>query len=537
MQRCLTLSRAISAAEGRPKAVHRRWDPKLRIKSSDPKHQQHQQHEANQQPDAKSITVDMQGQTFAKCPQDRMGGATSRLAVPRTHREVCKGMTAHGAELPATPSTCAPSEDSIFIAPEVQQHVSGVELQRPVHDMRRASSAPRVTTAPVGFQYSKAGHKRSDKYTRDAHFKHVVPCRFFPGETDEDRESDMEHLDAQLGMALRGVGIGHLTLPSQQDGQPLPMAAAFTDRSARMREGYGLRNVMSFNGMIPANDASGSSLLGQPCSARPAGQLSCKVPGNELPVPHRGTDAKLARNKVSKLTEPKEESEEACFRRAMGVKAKQPVMQPATQNSTSSEQQQSATIMSASAGCFSPRRFDIELESAPHQARRRCQVDTGHRCDVAMIMMPKESDPPPLRQVTDCVKAEGACKKELSKPACMRQQQLDARSVLQRARSLPPKLARNPITSEGCDGGRSSNWDCHSSSRPMLFAAADVAELTNHALLSKEAVTARAERLASEKKFADLCTLAKATTPMGHRSLALLRNESSSMSSTLAWNA
>lgn len=261
------------------------------------------------------------------------------------------------------------------------------------------------------------------------------------------------------------------------------------------------------------------------------------MPGNKLPDPHRGTDAKLARNKVSKLTEQKEESEEACFRRAMGVKAKQPVMQPATQNSTSSEQQQSATIMSASAGCFSPRRFDIELESAPHQARRRCQVDTGHRCDVAMIMMPKESDPPPLRQVTDCVKAEGACKKELSKPACMRQQQLDARSVLQRARSLPPKLARNPITSEGCDGGRSSNWDCHSSSRPMLFAAADVAELTNHALLSKEAVTARAERLASEKKFADLCTLAKATTPMGHRSLALLRNESSSMSSTLAWNA
>jgi len=87
VQRCHTVSRAISAAEGRPnlKAVHRRWDPKLRIKSSDQKQggQQHQQHEANQWPDAKSVTVEVQRQTCAKCLQDKMGVATSCLAVPR----------------------------------------------------------------------------------------------------------------------------------------------------------------------------------------------------------------------------------------------------------------------------------------------------------------------------------------------------------------------------------------------------------------------------------------------------------------------
>ena len=303
-----------------------------------------------------------------------------------------------------------------------------------------------------------------------------------------------------------------------------------------MREGYGMREVMSCNEMIPDSHASGNSLLGQPFSARPAGQLSCKVPGNKLPIPHCGTDSTLARNKVPKPTEQNEASEEACFRRAMGAKARQPVMQPATQNFTSSELQQSATTVTASAGCFSPRRFDLELESAPHRARRRCHADIGHRCDVAMIVTPKESDPPPPRQVTDCVKAEGACKEELSKPACMRQQQLDARSVLQRSRSLPPEPARNPIT-ESCDSGRSSNWDCHSSSRPMLFAAAEVAELTNHTLLSREAVDARAERLACEKKFADLCRLAEATTSKEPRNLAWLRNESSSMGSALAWNA
>jgi len=342
-------------------------------------------------------------------------------------------------------------------------------------------------------------------------------------------------------MTLQGVGV-HLTLPSQPDGQPLPMAAAFTDRSARKREGCGMRAVMSVDEGIQANEASGSSPQGQPFSVRPAGQLSCKVPGNELPVPHRGTDASLARNKLSKQTGQTGETEEACFRRAMGVKARQPVMQPAKQNSTSSEQQQSADAVMPPAGCCSPRRLDIELESAPHHSRRYCQVDNasgaaGHRCDVAMILMPKESDPPPPKQISDCVKAQGACKEELSKPACVRQQQLKARSILQRSRSLPPEPARNPITPESCDSGRSNNWDCYSSSRPMLFAAADVAELANHTLLSREAVETRAERLACEKKFADLCAITEATAPMGRQNLACLRNESSGMGSALAWNA
>jgi len=151
-------------------------------------------------------------------------------------------------------------------------------------------------------------------------------------------------------------------------------------------------------------------------------------------------------------------------------------------------------------------------------------------------MSPKNSDPPPPRQITDCQKAKGAYKEELSKPACMRQrQQLDARPVLHRSRSLPPKPARNPISSEGCDCSNASNCDC--SSRPMLFAAADVAKLTNHSLLSREAVAARAERLEGEMKFADLCTLTEVTASMGPRNLALLRNESSSMRSTLAWSA
>jgi len=143
-----------------------------------------------------------------------------------------------------------------------------------------------------------------------------------------------------------------------------------------MREGCGMREVMSFDEVMCANDARGSSLLGQQCSARPAGQLSCKLLGNELPVPHRSIDTLLASNKASKPTGQEGEREEACFRRALGVKAKQPVMQPATQNSTSSEQQQSATAMMAPAGCFSPRRFDIDLESARHHGRRLCQVDS-----------------------------------------------------------------------------------------------------------------------------------------------------------------
>jgi len=71
----------------------------------------------------------------------------------------------------------------------------------------------------------------------------------------------------------------------------------------------------------------------------------------------------------------------------------------------------------------------------------------------------------------------------------------------------------------------------------MLFAAAEVAELTNHTLLSREAVHARAERLACDEKFADLCTYTEATASMGSQNLAWSWNESSSMGSALAWNS
>jgi len=71
----------------------------------------------------------------------------------------------------------------------------------------------------------------------------------------------------------------------------------------------------------------------------------------------------------------------------------------------------------------------------------------------------------------------------------------------------------------------------------MLFAAAEVTKLTNHTLLSREAVDARAERLACEKKFADLCTFTEATASMGSGNLAWSWNEASSMGSALAWNA
>jgi len=210
------------------------------------------------------------------------------------------------------------------------------------------------------------------------------------------------------------------------------------------------------------------------------------------------------------------------------------------QDSTSSQQQNSADADKLPAGCCSPRRFDIELESSPHYARRHCPANGGsgarQRCDVAMIVTPKESDPPPPRQITDCVKAGGACKEELSQPTWARQQP-DARSVLQRSRSLPPESTRNPITSGGCGSGTSNKWECHNSSRPMLFATAEVAELTNHTMLSMEAVDRRAKRLACEQKFADLCTLTEATASMRSRSLAQSRNESSSMGSALAWNA
>mmetsp|Transcript_75686 Transcript_75686/g.149589 ORF Transcript_75686/g.149589 Transcript_75686/m.149589 type:complete len:348 (+) Transcript_75686:60-1103(+) len=69
------------------------------------------------------------------------------------------------ADTPDTPSTCAPS------------------IQHSPRCCRSSGDLQSVNSPTVRARSSREVHRSSNKYTLGAHFKHVIPCRFYSGET------------------------------------------------------------------------------------------------------------------------------------------------------------------------------------------------------------------------------------------------------------------------------------------------------------------------------------------------------------------
>jgi len=425
---------------------------------------------------------------------------------------------------------------------------------------RRASWAPRRKDAPVGLHYAKKTHV-SEKWHVGAHFKRVIPGRYH-GESDDEVDEEQNRLDTEMFTTLQGGEPGRLAASTQWSSRsttPVPMRAAFTDRSVRMREGRAAQSVLG---------SDEAWLLDEPpeyngnCNAagRPAGQLSSNMPTNVLRAPHLGLQdlpqtphpgrdpgwdtsrmnnllrhgSSTARDGAVQLAD--EGHEEATFRHALGVKAKK-APEVSRRRSWSEEPRRASALPAGRHG----RKVEIDLEAAPHQTQRRVfHGDGAQRSEAAMTLSPDTNDPAPNTRITDCRKGVGNCKNKISPSGeqfHVRGNQpnfrfeLQARQQeLQRSEVVLPE--RNPITSEGCEDW-TSTWR-RVDRKPRLHDTTEA--FMNHTQVADEMSKERAQRLQQEARFAALCA---ATTEAGRvRSGASEKTHlSSSMGSSLAWES
>jgi len=202
----------------------------------------------------------------------------------------------------------------------------------------------------------------------------------------------------------------------------------------------------------------------------------------------------------------------------------------------------------APAGRFAQKiEYDVECFGKRHQPGIH---DIGRR-DVAMVLLPRKSDPPPNPQITCTKKAMGEYRlnadNKLGSYLNMQQwrdpvYRYELRAVQEqsgRSRSLPPETARmlppdrNPVTSQGFEDPAFRP----SKRRPREHSETEVARLTNHTLMQQEADEGRTRRLQNEQKFADLCSLTKDTASHSRREGLARTYSSSSVASSLTWDA
>lgn len=443
----------------------------------------------------------------------------------------------------------------------------------------------RLPKQPIGLYYRKAEHL-SDKYThRLAHEKYVVHERFHSW---DPRSPDQDQLDADLSAHLQGTSVGRLASPSarardQRSLTPVPMSAAFTDRSMRRREGEGSRSALAFGEAAFSVEPPlhHSSAAGLEFRARPAGQFSYSVKDNFIRAPHLGIVAddfsswktfrdpgydsgpkKNDSGRLQKLllhenlrTLPRDGpssrtwEDSDYFRTYIGSKVKRP---QETRRSLSEDPRLHRAMHevpftgSAPAGRFTQKIEDnVECFGKHHQSG----IHDNDRRDVAMILGPRKSDPPPNLQITDTRKATGEyrCNADNKLGAYSTKQQwrdpvyrfelLAVQEQSGRSRSLPPERMlppdRNPVTSQGFEDPSYRPLK----RRPRELPETEVSRLTNHTFMQQEADEARARRLQNEQKFADLCSLTSDTAPRVRREGLARTYSSSSMASALSWDA
>jgi len=440
---------------------------------------------------------------------------------------------------------------------------------------------PRLCKQPIGLYYRKADHP-SDKYThRMAHEKYVVHERFHSW---DPQSPDREQLDTDLCSRLRGSSIGRLASPSTRDQRsltPVPMSAAFTDRSLRRREGYGSRTALAFGEAPFSVEPPADSDCG--CfSARPAGQFSHSMVDNYIRAPHLGIvaddfsswksfrDPGFNSGRLQKLLSHEslriphrgadklpdwEDSD--YFKTCIGSKVKRPLAGRRALSEDPRLQRYMDEVPftgEAPAGRFAQKiEYDVECFGKRHHPG----IHDINRGDLAMTLSPRKSDPPPIAHILDKAglrvtrKATGENRlngdNKLGSYLNMRLQRdpvyrYELRAVQEqsgRSRSLPPETARmlppdrNPVTSQGFEDPAFRP----SKRRPREHSETEVARLTNHTLMQQEADEGRTRRLQNEQKFADLCSLTKDTASHSRREGLARMYSSSSVASSLTWDA
>jgi len=433
------------------------------------------------------------------------------------------------------------------------------------------------------------------KWTGDC----VDPKSFMrPREEDPERDE----FDQSFAEMLHG-GAGTMAPPSPASraspSTPRPMSTAFTDRSNRRREGIGSRAALlhsdaSFSASAAAEGHGNCSCpVCKPFSMSPAGQVSHAFQGNMLHPAHQGTVAnmpqatprgapgsvagkraagspnydsvsvhKILKEGIGPDGAPCETSEES-FKRQMGRKTKptitsgEPGLRDAHARSQSTSPRHERFI----------KKFGIDLEASPEQRSRvlgKAEFGAIHRNEVAMILTPRDSDPPLPVRITPCKKGDGENKYKLSKHSekiSLHWNQPLYRYEMPppggpappgRSMSLPPERpARpfggkwNPLTQEGCDEAGGSGQIMQLSGGgprrfPKLHESTEMLQVTNHWLVAQNVAQERLERLEKDKKFADLCQLTDENKAREAAQIGALKERnnhkvSTNMASILTW--
>lgn len=436
----------------------------------------------------------------------------------------------------------------------------------PIAEGRRGSSVPRQTSAPVGLRYAKGTHV-NEKWAVGAHFKRIIPGRYH-GESDEELDNEQNQLDTKLCTTLQGGESGRLAASSRRSSRsttPVPMRAAFTDRSVRMREGVGARSALGAEDAWlldepPEHKGNCNCPACNPSAGRPAGQLSSNLRTNVLRAPHLGLqdlpqtprpgrDPGWESGRVNTLlrrgsstrdydratASADEGQEEAKFRLTMGVKVQPP--QGSRRRSCSEEPRRASALPAGRHGY----RGEMDLETAPHHAQRRVfNGKCNHRSEAAMTLAPDINDPAPNIQITNSRKGMGDCKDKVSttgeqfhvrgNQANFRFEIRARQQDLLRSVSLPPE--RNPITSEGCEDW-TSTWR-RVDRKPRLHDTTEA--FLNHTQVADQVSKERAERLQQDPRFAVLCAATAETGRFRSDGFDKTQHLSSSMGSSLAWD-
>jgi len=428
--------------------------------------------------------------------------------------------------------------------------------------------------------------KQVDKHKLGAHYQYAVPD--LPSGVAADLPAQKEH-DAILADGLHKRRPGESPHPRAGE-RKTTMRAAFTDRSARMREGRGAKTAMMTNDPAPTEwgeHGACSCAICKPQAAPPAGQPSHEVHYNKVPRCSKDSHPTVARwedplshtfnsarlnnlvqhDHTNRIEMPAQEEEQ--FNRNMGRKIK----------STSAMSPGGGGFLShrsfAEDGQVSAGMYDIEtyqgfMPETRVKARQGWQGRSGSqppRSGMQLIMTPRPEDPPTPTQIAASRRGDGAFKVGHSADSERIMQHFNqemfrfADPKTPRGKSLPPPDRNsdyaglstgsptqprldmsNPLTMRGKDTGVYSLGSHSKISPKETFRSnigndsSGVAFVTNHERLEQSFAAEKEWRLRTESSFATLCGQTTSTAWSSNSEAASHKERNGRMSTGVSSN-
>lgn len=414
------------------------------------------------------------------------------------------------------------------------------------------------------------------KYVHGGHYEYVVG-RFGP---IHERNTAKTAFDEDLMPMLHSKKVPASPIIS--------MRTAFTDRSARMREGLHGRNVMvykrphSVDAAIHKNCNCASC---NPFDLQAAGVSSHRVHYNKMNKFHTeypdtflkdmdftncpksntsGCMNKIIHKHDDPTTHIEVLDDEILLGKQMGRKAKQAYdhyQAVATECKERLSRSQSGDLP---AGRYNRMIGGMEPTRRGRQDGQPSAEDNPPaRQDMHMIMTPRCKDPSPSLQVTPTKKHKGDCRTpsdQCEKLAIHNSEEIMRYEVVAgedkpnlRSASLPPYLSPSATAHDRTTSAsprernvvNHKDWD-EPSRRPLLRATpsrtphATAAQITNQIGAAQQADDERAQRLTADKHFADICSLTEKLRNIQAESMASFRQKShhslsTSMATSLRW--